>query len=179
LVFFKIRTSSILNILASVIHAWPEKCPVRAKRTELKLFSGSDKWKREYDEVCWSLRLARVWSEAVGFALVRLVGTWLQHLLTCFHIQCPTNTFINVVLWIRYAKIMLQETALHFNKKCRIPSALTGFTTLVRTCTSLPKCELDRKDREGRKWEEERAKGAGSSPLLIHSGWGRCQERLC
>jgi len=46
--------------------------------------SGSNRCKRGYGgacgKVCWGLRLVGVWSEAVGFALVRLVGIWFQHL---------------------------------------------------------------------------------------------------
>jgi hypothetical protein len=44
--------------------------------------SGGNKCKRgyggAYGEVWWSLRLLGVWSQAVGFVLVRLAGIWLQ-----------------------------------------------------------------------------------------------------
>jgi hypothetical protein len=56
-------------------------------RKKLKLSSdggdsGSKKCKRGFGGVCvwvwWSLRLEGVWSQAVGFVLVRLAGIWLQ-----------------------------------------------------------------------------------------------------
>jgi hypothetical protein len=40
--------------------------------------SGSKKCKRGCGGVWRSVRLARVWSQAVGFVLVRLAGIWLQ-----------------------------------------------------------------------------------------------------
>jgi hypothetical protein len=40
--------------------------------------SGGKKCKRGYGGVWRSLRLAGVWSQAVGFVLVRLAGIWLQ-----------------------------------------------------------------------------------------------------
>jgi hypothetical protein len=58
-------------------------------RKKLKLSSdggdsGSKKYKRGYggaDDGVWqNLRLAGVWSQAVGFVLVRLAGIWLQSL---------------------------------------------------------------------------------------------------
>jgi hypothetical protein len=44
--------------------------------------SGSKKCKRGYGGanggVWWSLRLAKVWSQAVGFVFTLLAGIWLQ-----------------------------------------------------------------------------------------------------
>jgi hypothetical protein len=40
--------------------------------------SGSKKCKSDYGGVWQSLCLAGVWSQAVGFVLVRLAGIWLQ-----------------------------------------------------------------------------------------------------
>jgi hypothetical protein len=56
-------------------------------RKKLKLISdgceyGSKKCKQgyggAYDGVWRSIRLAGVWNQVVGFALMRLAGTWLQ-----------------------------------------------------------------------------------------------------
>lgn len=70
------------------------ECPVRCGK---KLKSSSDyvdlgrkKSKRDcggaYGEVCQSLRLAGGWCHAVGFALVPLVGMWLQPVRRYFDI---------------------------------------------------------------------------------------------
>jgi hypothetical protein len=75
------------NIIASVRQTWLYECAVRAKWEKLKLSSddgdsGSKEWKRgyysAYGGVWRSLRLAGVWSQAVGFVLVSLAGIWLQ-----------------------------------------------------------------------------------------------------
>jgi hypothetical protein len=60
-----------------------DKRAVHAMRKKRKLASdggdsGSKKCKRGYGGVWRSLRLAGVWSQAVGFMLVRLAGIWLQ-----------------------------------------------------------------------------------------------------
>jgi hypothetical protein len=64
-----------------------DECAVRAMRKNLKLSfdggdSGSKKCKRGYGDpyggVWRRLRLAGVWSQAVGFVLVHLAGIWLQ-----------------------------------------------------------------------------------------------------
>jgi hypothetical protein len=63
------------------------ECSVRAIHKKLKLSfvsgnSGSKKCKRgyggAYGGVWRSLRLAAVWSQAVGFVLARLARIWLQ-----------------------------------------------------------------------------------------------------
>jgi hypothetical protein len=79
---------SATNILASVQKiAIMLDCTSAKRKKKLKLHSdggdsGSKKYKRRYVdayvEVWRSLRLAGVWSEAVGFVLVRLAGIWLQ-----------------------------------------------------------------------------------------------------
>jgi hypothetical protein len=67
------------------------ECAVRAKWKKLKLTSdggdsGGKKCKWGYGRVWWCVRLAGVWSQAVGFVLVRLAGIWLQSPWRCFHI---------------------------------------------------------------------------------------------
>jgi hypothetical protein len=64
------------------------------ERTENK-FKGADFRSRKckkgytgaYGGIWRSLRLARVWSQAVGFALVHLAGIWFQAPLSCIHIN--------------------------------------------------------------------------------------------
>jgi hypothetical protein len=105
-------------------------------RKKLKLISdggdfGSKKCIRGYGGVWPSLRLAGVWSQAVGFVLVRLAGIWLQspfsHLIyfikkfykfRTFNAICKDNSAINYI------------TVQH--KKSSFPSTLTGRAALVR-----------------------------------------------
>jgi hypothetical protein len=70
-------------------------CAKRGKKNNLKLSSdggdsGSKKCKRSYGsaygEVWRSLRLTRVWSQAIGSVMVPLKGIWVQSPLRCFHI---------------------------------------------------------------------------------------------
>jgi hypothetical protein len=61
----------------------PTSAPFRTMRKKLKSNSDSGdsdskKCKGGYGGVCWSLPLSGVWSQAVGFVLVRLAGIWLQ-----------------------------------------------------------------------------------------------------
>jgi hypothetical protein len=86
----------------------------------LKLFSdggdsGSKKFKRgrwwgleesAFGRV-WSLE-SGVWSQAVGFVLVRLAGIWLVTVKMFSHLSYLKRDFINFVLSLRFAKIMLQ-----------------------------------------------------------------------
>jgi hypothetical protein len=67
----------------NVRHAWLNECAVRAKRQKLKLSSdggdsGSKKYKRGYGGAYGgdyrNLCLVGVWSQAVGFVLVRVAG---------------------------------------------------------------------------------------------------------
>jgi hypothetical protein len=65
----------------SVMFYW--KCaPFMRCRKKFKLISdggdsGSKRCKRGYSST-YDLRLAGVWSQAVGFVVVRLAGIWLQ-----------------------------------------------------------------------------------------------------
>jgi hypothetical protein len=99
---------SIPNIIANVRHAWLYECAFRAMREKLKLSSdggdfGSKKYKQGYGGVWRSMRLAGVWSQEVGFVLVRLAEIWLQSPWRYFH-----RNFINFVLTVLFEKIMLQ-----------------------------------------------------------------------
>jgi hypothetical protein len=81
---------STANIIANVRHAslYERASRVIRKKMELRSdsggHSGSKKCKRgyggAYGGVWRSLRLAGVWSETVGFVLLRFAGIWLQSL---------------------------------------------------------------------------------------------------
>jgi hypothetical protein len=78
----------LLNIIANVRHAWLCECAVCAMRKKMKLISdggdsGGKKCKWGYGGVWRSLRLAGVWSQAVGFVFVRVAGVWLQSPWRC------------------------------------------------------------------------------------------------
>jgi hypothetical protein len=87
------------------------RAPFVLCRKRLKLSSdggdsGNKKCKRgcggAYGGIRRSLRLAGVWSHAISFVLVRLVGSRCEH-----SIYMKLN-FINYVISMRFAKIMLQ-----------------------------------------------------------------------
>jgi hypothetical protein len=82
-------------------------------------------WGGAYDGIWWSLRLAGVWSQAVGFVLVRLAGIWLQSPWRCFHIWftsikkfykfctynaiCKDNAAINCII-VQHKKGLFSST---------------------------------------------------------------------
>jgi hypothetical protein len=72
------------GIIANVRHAWLNECAIRSMQKKLKLSSDSGDsgskggYGGAYGGVWRSLRLAGVWSQAVGSVLVRLAGIRLQ-----------------------------------------------------------------------------------------------------
>jgi hypothetical protein len=68
---------------------------------------GSRKCKRGYNVtcggVCQSLRLTGVWSQAVGFVLVRLTRMWPQLPWRCSHISFSLQINVSSVLSVRFA----------------------------------------------------------------------------
>jgi hypothetical protein len=94
--------------------------------------SGRKKCKRRCGGVWRSLCLAGIWSQAVGFVLLRLAGIWLQSPSRFFYIQCTLQRhFINFVLCaICEDNAAINSITVH-KKKGSFPSTLTGRTTLV------------------------------------------------
>jgi hypothetical protein len=85
--------ASTANIIANVLTFDPTSAPFLRCGKNWNYDGGdssSNKWKRGYGGAhggVWrSLCLATVWSQAVGFLLVRLAGIWLQSPWRCFHI---------------------------------------------------------------------------------------------
>jgi hypothetical protein len=124
---FCVHIKSTPNITANERHAWLDECAVHATQKNLKLSSdggdcGSNKCKQgygcAYGGVWRSLRLVEVWSQAVGFVLVRLAATWLQSPWRCFHISSTLQrNFINFVFRVQFTKMMLQQIILQLNTK--------------------------------------------------------------
>jgi hypothetical protein len=84
-----LHDSDVLFAYLYLHHALLCDCAIRAIQKQLKLSSdsgdsGSKKCRLGYGDACggvWrSLRLGGVWSQAVGFVLVRFTSVWLQSL---------------------------------------------------------------------------------------------------